>query len=124
MENDTLAEAILKYVLDRQMSHQLDIRDEFVVKGNYQSMEVLVKIDELLERKFLVLMQARKNTVRITEKGKKALQLGLKGYNEFVAEIKAEERRKSMIREIAIGLLCTLLGGIIPSLLGLIQSIL
>lgn len=81
MDNISLAEAILKYVNEHQISHMLDISDKFVVEGDYKSLDVKVAIDELLEKKFLVLMQARKNTVRITDSGKKALQLGLKGYD-------------------------------------------
>ena len=124
MNNIILAEAILKFVSEHKVSHLLDISDEFAVKQGFQSVDVKVVVDELLEKKFLALMQTHKKTVRITDRGEKALQLGLKGYDDFVEGIKAVERRKSLIREIAVGLLCTLLGLIIPSLLALIQSIL
>lgn len=99
------------------MSHLLDVSDEFGWKRGYNPIEVKVMVDELLEKKFLILMQARKGTVRITDRGKKALQLGLKGYDDFVADIKAEESRRSLLRDILLAVIGALLGAIIPFLL-------
>ena len=124
MIDNALAEAILRYVSEHKISHLMDISDEFAVKQGYGSTDVKMTVDVLLEKGLLALMQGRKQSVRVTDRGNKALQLGLKGYDDFVEEIKAKERRKSLIREIAVGLLCALLGLIIPSILEWIQSIL
>ena len=117
MNNIVLAEAILKFVYEHKVSHLLDISDEFAVKKGFQSMEVKVAVDELLEKKFLALMQTYKKAVRITDRGEKALQLGMKGYDDFVEEIKAEERTRSWIRDIVIALIGALFGSIVPLLL-------
>ena len=117
MNNIVLAEAILKFVSEHKVSHLLDISVEFAVKQGFQSMEVKVAVDELLEKKFLALMQTYKKAVRITDRGEKALQLGVKGYDDFVEEIKAEERTRSWIRDIVIALIGALFGSIVPLLL-------
>ena len=117
MNNIVLAEAILKFVSEHKVSHLLDISDEFAVKQNYQSVEVKVAVDELLEEKFLALMQTYKKTVRITDRGEKALKLGMKGYDDFIKEIRAEERRRNWVRDIIIALIGALFGSIVPLLL-------
>ena len=117
MIDNTLAEAILRYVSEHKISHLMDISDEFAVKQGYGSTDVKLTVDVLLEKKLLVLMQGRKQSVRVTDRGNKALQLGLNGYDDFVAEIKAEERRRNLIKDILIAFIGALFGAIIPFLL-------
>lgn len=117
MNNIELAEAILKFVSDHKISHFFDIRDEFAVRGGYNSMDVKVAIDELLEKEFLILMQAYKKSVRVTDKGEKALLLGFSAYDDFIEQIKAEERKRNWIRDIVIALIGAFFGSIVPLLL-------
>ena len=69
MIDNTLAEAILRYVSEHKISHLMDISDEFAVKQGYGSTDVKMTVDVLLEKGLLALMQGRKQSVRVTDSG-------------------------------------------------------
>lgn len=82
MIDNALAEAILRYVSEHKISHLMDISDEFAVKQGYGSTDVKVTVDVLLQKELLALMQGRKQSVRVTDRGNKALQLGMIDYDD------------------------------------------
>lgn len=94
MENLELAEAILKYVQEKKLVNNLDFGEEFAIRRKYQSKEVKMTVAELAAEGFLAPMANRLNAFILTEKGKKAVRIGLEKV------IKDDEKELSLDNEI------------------------
>ena len=94
MENLELAEAILEYVQEKKLVDNLDFGEEFAIHRKYQSKEVKMTVAELAAEGFLAPMANRSNAFILTEKGKKAVRIGLEKV------IKDDEKELSLDNEI------------------------
>lgn len=119
MNNIPLAEAILQYVSTRQIAHQMDINDEFSVKQHYKSVEVKATVAEMLEEKYIILMQNRPRCVIMSDAGRLALEIGIQSYKDLIVKTEIKKDRNNIKREIIIGIIGAIVGSIISFLLSL-----
>lgn len=113
-----IADAILRYIVDKPIVHPFDIHDEFMGKRGYSSQEVHSGM-ALLSRKMLIVpFPGRNNSIMISDLGLKAVAKGIVQFdkdNESVEYYKWRITRNSYI---------LLIISIVLAFIGLVISIL
>ena len=117
MTNIQLAEDILRYVEKHKIVHLLDINDEFAVNGNNDSSEVKIAVAELLDARYLILMQNREHCAILSDKGRLALSVGIVEYGQQEKRKVRQLKYDSFKRELAIGVICTIVGSLLTFLI-------
>lgn len=117
MSNIELANAILQYATTQPFIHLLDLTDEFSFKQGYKPEHVKVTVAELLENKYLVLMQNRQRSVMITEMGKEAAKIGIAEYKEYELKDYKNDKKASKREALKIAIISSIIGAIIGAII-------
>lgn len=122
MSNTILADAILQFISCKKIGLLLDISDEFTIKRLYKSIEVKVAIAELLEYGFIILMQNRQRSVILSDKGRKAVKIGIVECEKCELKTKNRDKKTSYKLNLIISISSSIIGAIIGAIITMLLS--